>query len=229
MNFVKCLYIIARYMTLIFQIFSLVVLATNFNKVPVPHNACLLWFYTQEFAAVAGLTALEATLIYALHGKNYRIGVLLLLSLTAKSLCNIVFSLLLALDYQGNALCVSEAKPRWILPPTIATFWHQLLIWGLTFRKWSDLHSLSTTAWRIAHIVMRDGTWVMVCILAMGLMIIPYDILIGPITHVAFGVMCPAYSSATCRLILNIQRLGADTSNVSEELTTIAAESTDNA
>ncbi|PFH47826.1 hypothetical protein AMATHDRAFT_6359 [Amanita thiersii Skay4041] len=231
-NFIKYMYIMARYPILLFQIITLILLATSLNVFPVPQGACLMWFYTQQMATVTSLTLLEATLsirVYALHGKSFKTGMLLATSFTVETLCNIVFSIFIALEYQGNALCTSEANPRWIIPPSVATLTHQIFIWGLTVKKWSDLNGVSATAQKISHIVMRDGTWVMFGILAITLTIIPYDLLIGPITPIAFAVMCPAFSSATCRLILNIQSFNVDAPSASLELTTIAVESTEEA
>ncbi|PFH49485.1 hypothetical protein AMATHDRAFT_48653 [Amanita thiersii Skay4041] len=239
MTRIKFIYLFSRYPILLCQIFNCILISTVLNQFPVPEKGCLTWFYAQQFAALTSFTLLDIVLalrVYALHGQNYKIGIVLSCSMAAEMILNSGLTIVIATEHRATPLCHSRCRPQLVIPACAISLAHQLLIWSLTFKKWADLNTVSAATRRICRVVMRDGTWVLIGICGIVATIVPYSTLIEPITHVVFAVMIPMYSSVvcisrylsriilmmmlqTCRIILNMHRL----SRFNSEATTTSA------
>ncbi|PFH47646.1 hypothetical protein AMATHDRAFT_6563 [Amanita thiersii Skay4041] len=224
---VKAIYVFTRYSTLVFQIATAVFVSTTLNQIPVPEQACRAWVYSQQYAVIMTIFLLNTVLmlrVYALYGKSIKIGLILIFSLFAELVCGLTVSTLIGREYKVNDICLAKDKTPWLIIVSLAIIAQQLLIWGLTLRKWININTMSinATAQRVCHVVMRDGTWVLFCVFAVLVTIVPYAVFIDRITHIAFAISTPAYSSVTCRLVINMQRLHTESSPISHELTTFS-------
>ncbi|PFH48246.1 hypothetical protein AMATHDRAFT_49692 [Amanita thiersii Skay4041] len=249
-NLIKCIYVFSRYLIILFQTANSVIVTTHMYKVPISDTACFYWTSAQTGVTVFSLTLLEVilmlrgervsndipifaqfSLVYALHGKSRYIGMMLICSLTAGVSSNIVASVMTLRELNADDACVARDTPGAVFafgsffpesPPSAACISQQLLIWGLTFKRWSFLQTVNNAGQRISRVVVRDGTWVLIGVCAFMSITIPYSVYIDQVTHVMFSIVIPLFSISTCRLIINMQCLNDQISSTnSHELTSI--------
>ncbi|PFH48245.1 hypothetical protein AMATHDRAFT_49691 [Amanita thiersii Skay4041] len=190
-NVIKCTYVLSRYLILLFQIANSVVVTTHhMYTVPVSDIACFYWTCAQTCATISSLF-LEVVLmvrVYALHTKSLKIGVMLCCSLTVEMAVYITTSVMAIRGMQVDDACVSTTTPKGVFGFAAASIGQQLLIWGLTFRRWSFLQTMNDAGQKISQVMVRDGTWVLIGVCAVVSITVPYSVYIDQVTHVLFSI-----------------------------------------
>ncbi|KAF8625967.1 hypothetical protein AX17_006692 [Amanita inopinata Kibby_2008] len=223
----KPIYLFSRYAILAYQIASFIIVFKYMSQLPINLLLCHRWFHSQTIFSLVMLHLLELVLIlrvYALYGRDPKIGGLLLLTYLGEICASVVCirDAYVREIYKLDDACFSPpASPTTSIISGIVVV-QQSLLWFLTYAK---LRGASQHGWAdnpIIKVVVRDGAFVFVTILILVVSIALYlSVTPTHVTHITRPFFIPFFSVVICKLIMNTQRLRYDTQEKGMELTTI--------
>ncbi|KAF8625922.1 hypothetical protein AX17_006648 [Amanita inopinata Kibby_2008] len=223
----RVLYLISRYFTLAYQIAAFVIVHNYLTRLPIKSRICRAWFHSQMLVSLILFCLLETVLnlrVYALHHKNRKITGLLIVTyigvICAGVFCN--FHTYVSDSFELDEACFPRVGPRHVPIFSIIMAIHQSLLWGLTYAKQRAANRLGWADNPILKVVTRDGVCVYIGILSLSFGLVPYSLSVRGASHIAKCVAISFFSVATCRLIMNTQRLKSGERDNSAELTTIS-------
>ncbi|KAF8960806.1 hypothetical protein BDZ97DRAFT_1665344 [Flammula alnicola] len=207
MNRVKALYMFARYFTLSVQWANTYIVFVPLSRVPVHRHGCMGWFLFLTISACFLLAAVDSLImlrVYALYNCSPKMAAflasllvmqgMLVATCTSRTLHLVPFS----------ETCNVLETPHEVIYIMAGVLLTQTILLVLTIAKRKIAFGESP----IVHLVVRHGAWVFVLVVSMWVTIIPYSLFTQVSKpHIIFVWPIALMSIATCRLIINMQKI----------------------
>jgi len=170
-------------------------------------GAIRVWYTTQVIVACIVVSALDLVLmarVYALYNQQRWIGALLIFCLSSEIIITIIG---LLLNLPGELFELSMLVTH--LPASfaylgIASVTSHFIILTFTLRKYIR-SPLSTVP--LVRLMMRDGTFAFLMLTIFGTCVVVYTVCNIVYAVTGYAWLLSAVSCATCRLIINMQRI----------------------
>ncbi|TFK31516.1 hypothetical protein BDQ12DRAFT_694010 [Crucibulum laeve] len=212
---VNYLYLFSRYFGIISQTINCSMIFGPLSRRPVRPDLCNAWMHFEMISAQLLLTTLEGILmwrVYALYQQSWRVGTFL----TSVFILDIILAAILGRRtlpmLQFDELCTGYGAPRDVLYFGASVLATQSMIWVMTFLK----RNIACGGAPVVHLMIRDGVCVFVLLCAIFSVSIPYSFLESLAAHIVFFWPISLMSIATCRVILNMQRLKVPSASLSD-------------
>ncbi|KAE9394004.1 hypothetical protein BT96DRAFT_923756 [Gymnopus androsaceus JB14] len=227
LTFVRCLFILARYLALLIHIGNIVlasILSIRFLGHQQPtDDACIIWFNFQTASCYSMVLILELILsirVFALYKQSLKMGLFLLIMLAGRMAGSIYMTVIWnqvhiqQFKFTKNCVSIVSVAERPIRNPTVAfiigeIFIH-LVIHGLAWKRtiW-DLRTFARPP--LFSVLNRDGLKVFA---AVSFGVVSIGVCAGnkaiPVLLV-YPLFISLVSTAGCRTILNLQTLNVTT------------------
>ncbi|TFK31169.1 hypothetical protein BDQ12DRAFT_717135 [Crucibulum laeve] len=208
----KWIYLFARYFPLLFQSTSYYLLTHILSRPPISWSICFAWTLA-HIAAIRIMTAvIEGVLmlrVYALYGKNTAVGWFLVALFLTQRVIAIGVAVRVRKTVQFDEICRANAGITDAIVLGAGILVTQVVIWTMTVAKRkARMESRSNS--RFMSLLLRDGAWAFVGIIALYSVIVPYSFIVEISSHIAFSWPISLLSIATCRIIINMQGLKSD-------------------
>jgi len=206
-SWLKWVFFFARYFIIVVQFTSRSLEMAIRAENELNEKAMRVWYSSQVMVAALSVSALEIVLmarVYALYNKQQWLGILLISILILESIVAIVG---LLLNLPGDEFILAMVVTH--LPVSFAYFGItsvvvQCVILILTLTKYARS---SLSAVPLVRLMMRDGTFAFIMSTIFGLTLVVYTLCNITYAVTGYAWLLSAVSCATCRLIINMQRV----------------------
>ncbi|TFK36455.1 hypothetical protein BDQ12DRAFT_725201 [Crucibulum laeve] len=205
----KWIYIFARYFALLFQLTSYYIITHILSQPPISESVCFVWIFMQTAGTLIMLAVIEGVLmlrVYALHSQDAAAGWLLVAVFLVQRAIAVVLPVRIPEYVRFDEICRAKYETGDVVIFGVALLVTQVVIWTMTFKK-RNVRKESRSNSRFVRLLLRDGAWAFGGIIALYSVTVPYSLLVGISSHVAFSWPISLLSIVTCRIIINMQGL----------------------
>ncbi|KAG6906182.1 hypothetical protein DXG01_015363, partial [Tephrocybe rancida] len=122
---------------------------------------------------------MEERRLYALYLRNRNVGILLIAALVSGVVVGLIYGIRTVQLLRFNEACLAAAMPY------EALYFIHVLLWTMTIHKRNVGRDILNRP-PVVRLVLRDGAWIFVAIIAMFAVIIPYSFLIQTAAYVVY-------------------------------------------
>ncbi|TFK73958.1 hypothetical protein BDN72DRAFT_833939 [Pluteus cervinus] len=211
---VNCLYLFSRYFALAVHINNSVISGKLSGLYPVPHDICKAWAIYQTIVTYTMISMVDMILmmrIYAFYNRSKRMGAFLCSLLFIRTGMAAASAIMTFPTSTFTPKCLTSVPPEVVYLFAVGEVLFQTLILSLTFvRKFSLQQSIWSNS-PLLSLLSRDGSLTFLSVVGSLTAILVYsrfqyteEVAYG---HSVFPIFVAATSSASCRMIINMQRL----------------------
>ncbi|KAF8996731.1 hypothetical protein BDQ17DRAFT_1364107 [Cyathus striatus] len=212
MSKVKMTYISSRYLGLLFQLASYLILELPLSHLPIAPRSCLRWYIFQAvgfYSLYEPLSAISMLRVYAMYNKSKVVGTFLSALWLTEAFLSVISCIRVLMLMEFDAICYGTIAPGalWLFGAVVTL--SQLTTLMMTTAKRSA--GVNAVDFRIVGTVLRDGIWMFAVTAAIVASAVPYAFakqVVRP--YIAFTWPISLMSFTTCRLIMNMQRISVD-------------------
>ncbi|KAF8976416.1 hypothetical protein BDQ17DRAFT_1551202 [Cyathus striatus] len=206
-TFVKAVYLFSRYIALISLIINNVFVLGRFSTLPVAREECQIMFQVLTALSCSMLAALDFILmlrVYVLYNRSWKVAAafigMLFVEAVLVSACSSHTVPVVPFDGACN---VTKTPYDVIYFASSVVLTHCVLFFMTIARR-----KIGFGRTPIVQLIVRDGAWIFVLVISILSVNVPYSLyteIARP--HLVLGWPAVLLSTATCRLIINMQRL----------------------
>ncbi|KAF9005464.1 hypothetical protein BDQ17DRAFT_349772 [Cyathus striatus] len=208
LNSVKFVYLFSRYFGLMSQMVNASLILTKLSQAPVELSMCRAWFIFLFVSCTIMAVMLDGIImlrVYALHRKDRRVGLLLILIISTNFGLAIRSCVLTYGNDTHDDICNLKLPPRSMIQLGVVVIIGEVIVWCLTLAK----RNVGAGHAKVVNKVVREGGWIfaLMCIAAITT-VLPYTSFLR-IAKAGFVLVWPLtiFSVATCRLIKGLLEL----------------------
>ncbi|KDR75831.1 hypothetical protein GALMADRAFT_248554 [Galerina marginata CBS 339.88] len=206
-SWLKWIFFFARYFVLAVQLISRFLEVAISAQYDLYEGAIRVWYTGQVIVACIAVSALDLVLmarVYALYNQQRWIGALLVFCLASEVIITVIGLLLnLPGEFFEPSMLVTHL-PASFAYLGIASVASQFIILIFTLRKYVR-SPLSTVP--LVRLMTRDGTFAFLMLTIFGTCVAVYTVCNIVYAVTGYAWLLSAVSCATCRLIINMQRI----------------------
>ncbi|PPQ91253.1 hypothetical protein CVT25_006392 [Psilocybe cyanescens] len=185
---VRLIYVLSRYFAIIVQSINVFLILRPLSALDIPEQSCRRWFLFELIAVSVLMAALDSILmlrVYALHRKDRRVGVLLVVLFLVQIVVEVICGQR-AVNVPFNRICDASRTHGSVVYYCISVWVTHISLVVLTACKY-DLMKMKIP---IVRVVTRDGAWITVIVCSLFATIAPWaHIKQVQKAHIVFGIL----------------------------------------